>query len=706
MENNLPSTLINELEEIIYVSDVDTYEVLFANDHCKSLLGPGYKEGKKCYQMIQGFDSPCSFCTNSLLKKDSFYTWEYFNPIMQRHFMLKDKLVDWHGKQARLEIAVDITERENVSRSVQEKLKTERTLVDCIRSLTSSSDLDQAMSAVLSAIGQFYQSDRAYVLELDPKKNTCCNTYEWCAPGAAAQKDFLKNVQAEMLPFWSTAMGKRATLNLYIEDLKADYPEAYQRMAYQSIERLLAVPFFMEEKGVGYLGVDNPHYNEDNPALLNSLTYFIVSEMYKRRIQAEVEHQSRHDALTGLGNRLQYSDCLHRTEKNPPDSIGVVFCDINGLKHINDTLGHERGDSVIVQTAVILQKSFPDEMAFRLSGDEFVILCPNRSHEEFLRMVSNAMKNFSDAGNSTSLGYAWEDSDFDVLQLIRNADERMYINKQNYYKDKKRIATDLTPNILSDLLKSLSERRFEMFLQPKADILTNEIIGAEALARYRDPEHGIVLPGKFIPILEHEKVIKYLDLFMFEEACRTLDEWQSQGIELIPISVNFSRITIMEPGLIDEIEKICSRYRIERNYIEIEITESVGDIERRMIADMGLSLKSKGFSLSLDDFGTQYTSMSMLTVMEPDILKLDRSLIKDLVANPKTKILIRRVIELCQDLNIKSIAEGVETRGQLNLLNELQCDLAQGRLFGMPIPRSEFEERFFNVCAEKAVGGR
>ena len=167
-----------------------------------------------------------------------------------------------------------------------------------------------------------------------------------------------------------------------------------------------------------------------------------------------------------------------------------------------------------------------------------------------------------------------------------------------------------------NLTRSLNQRRFEIYLQPKAEISTGKIKGAEALIRYRDEEHGLITPDKFIPQLESAGLIRYIDFFVLEEVCKTLQHWKSKGIELFPVSLNFSRATLLEKGVVERIIQTSDRYGIERSLLEIEITESIGDLEHRILSEISKKIIQEGYRLSLDDFGAQYSNLSILSTLE------------------------------------------------------------------------------------------
>ncbi len=191
--------LIDELDEIVYVSSLDTYELLYINEIGKKALRINDISNMKCYEAIQGRDSPCEFCTNSILKEDGYYVWENTNTLINRHFILKDKLIKWEGKLARIEIALDITEKENISKSISEKLEIKELLVGCIKHLITESSFSDAVDLVLSSIGKFHKADRAYVFEVSEDRKKVINTYEWCNEGVDEQKQLLTNLDIKEL---------------------------------------------------------------------------------------------------------------------------------------------------------------------------------------------------------------------------------------------------------------------------------------------------------------------------------------------------------------------------------------------------------------------------------------------------------------------------------------------------------------------------
>lgn len=248
------------------------------------------------------------------------------------------------------------------------------------------------------------------------------------------------------------------------------------------------------------------------------------------------------------------------------------------------------------------------------------------------------------------------------------------------------------PALLRGLLQALEDGRFHLVLQPRMDARTRKVLGAEALARLRTPQHGDISPECFIPLLEKERLVRYVDLFIFEEVCKILSRWKADGRPLLPISLNVSRATLLENDLPHALLDISSRYCVDRGLIEIEITERAGDIDRETLSAIGLQIAALGFPLSLDDFGSKYSSMFMFSVLKFQVVKLDRSLVNDLASHAESRIVTRHMIDMFRELKIACVAEGVETPEQLRILQELGCTAIQGYLFSRPLPLHDFEK--------------
>ena len=695
--------LIEELDDVIYLSDPETYEILFVNRACRENLGLHTPEdylGKPCYKTLQNRDEPCPFCTNDLIRSDEIYAWEHFNERDRRHYLLKDKLISYKGRKMRLEIAVDITKKETVSRELAEKLAVEQAIVSCTMSLTSAENLETAIDLVLQSIGTFYEADRAYIFEIDHTKNVCNNTYEWCGSQIEPMVDFLQNIDMSLIDRWMPQFQQmEPVLILDLEDIKEESPAEYSTLHIQGIQSLITAPFTIDNVLIGYVGVDNPKAYSNNPVLLQSLSYFIANEITKRRMLSKQTYLSYHDPLTGLLNRNSYMAYLESCPEKRVSSLGVAVADVNGLKRINDRFGHPYGDSALSLTGKTMKEFISEGFLFRLGGDEIVICVENTDIHSFVQMVQNMQQALDKrVFYGVTVGYTWSDAEINVQNLMAQADELMFIQKREFYKNFDSNSKHANHATQQSVLEAVAKGAFRMYLQPKFDIASGNLVGAEALCRYWDEVHGLVPPDKFIPLLEKERLIRYVDLFIFEQVLHQMQTWHRQGTSLFPISLNFSRITLLDGDLLDEMLNICSRYpEAPKNFIQIELTERIGDVEREIIAQIGRSIREQGFLLGLDDFGSQYSSLSLLTYMKLDTIKLDKSLIWNLETSLNCRIMVKNIVRMCLELGIECLAEGVETTKQLALLKDFGCTAAQGYLYSKPVPTAEFVEKYHSA---------
>lgn len=702
------SLIVRTQGEISYICDFETYEMRYLTDAAMKLYGIRTQEeysGRKCYELLQGMDAPCPFCTNGKLAEKQKYCWEHFNEKLQRWMYAEDTLVKVDGRLCRLETVRDITDQKERLNSLSNRLTTEELLVKCIRTLSQETDLETAVYGFLETIGSFYHAGRAYIFEFNFDSNTMDNTFEWCAQGIEKEREHLQGLPLKYIDNWFCKFSQEG--EFYLSSLKEEVDqdsEEFRILNAQGIESLLSVPLIRNEKTVGFLGVDNPKENLLDLTLIRTTADFIIEELEKRRLMKELEYASYTDMLTGLKNRNQYIKVLHFLEREAIDSIGIVFVDINGMKRINDTYGHKYGDYIIIKVAEIL-KEYMGEDVFRIGGDEFIVLCRDIEKDAFQQKVISLRKAFeADKDCDVSVGCVWKAGELNINDQILQADDLMYAEKQSYYQMIFRNGHTARIGIAREVLKEIEEHQFEVFFQPQVNIRTGKIVGAEALVRKR--EHGGVLipPDHFIPFYEVEGVIRHVDFFVLRTVCSALEKWREENIEL-GISVNFSRVTLMEPDVVKSIKAVCDEFSVPPRNITIEVTESISKMDHEQLQNLVSEINREGFSISLDDFGSKYSNLAILTALKFDEIKFDKSLVDDLEKNRNSRIVMKNSIQMCQDLeDTHSLAEGIETQGQLDLLTDYDCDLGQGFYFSKPLSMEEFGELLRKNAAELAAG--
>lgn len=701
-------SLLNEISELVYVSDPETYELLFVNQTgCQTLHLENYKH-KKCYEILQGKTSPCEFCTNDRLCDDNFYTWEFTNPSIGRHFLLKDKIIQWRGKTARMEIAFDITERELQKQELKNMLDVQTLITNCVRMLYAVDDLDQTINAVLTQIGEFLVSDRAYVFEI--KDELMNNTHEWTAPGISPQLEKLQQLDLSLISDWLPFFEKNDCIIIDdVEQLQKTNPAAYATLHAQEITSLIAAPIFLDNKLAGYIGIDNYDSEKikNSSYLLLSMSIFL-SYAIRHRNHVDMLHRlSYHDLLTNALNRNAFMDVLSQFRPGQYASAGIIYIDINGMKEINDFYGHHQGDKILITTVAKVFNLFKPDELFRIGGDEFVIITYDLTETDFYEKFNLLRNIFCEKTNlpfSIATGSCWVKSPSDLNSLLQQADSAVYTDKKKFYYGKEK--TSRYRHNLDDILnlanysalqEALTAGQFCIYFQPKISLDTEEFIGSEALIRYINQAGEIIAPNNFIPILEEARLIKMLDLYVFEEVCKQINIWKERKMRVKPVSINLSRSTLSYHFLADQLLALITKHNIDISLLELEVTETA-EVDNQLVFSQALEkLKEYGFSISIDDFGVRNASLSLFTTINFDILKLDRSLVKTLAQNQKARILIRSLAVICSDLGIKLIAEGVETLEQLDILKELRCNEVQGYLFSKPLPLNDFENKYLQI---------
>lgn len=701
-------SLLNEISELVYVSDPETYELLFVNQTgCQTLHLENYKH-KKCYEILQGKTSPCEFCTNDRLCDDNFYTWEFTNPSIGRHFLLKDKIIQWRGKTARMEIAFDITELELQKQELKNMLDVQTLITNCVRMLYAVDDLDQTINAVLTQIGEFLVSDRAYVFEI--KDELMNNTHEWTAPGISPQLEKLQQLDLSLISDWLPFFEKNDCIIIDdVEQLQKTNPAAYATLHAQEITSLIAAPIFLDNKLAGYIGIDNYDSEKikNSSYLLLSMSIFL-SYAIRHRNHVDMLHRlSYHDLLTNALNRNAFMDVLSQFRPGQYASAGIIYIDINGMKEINDFYGHHQGDKILITTVAKVFNLFKPDELFRIGGDEFVIITYDLTETDFYEKFNLLRNIFCKKTNlpfSIATGSCWVKSPSDLNSLLQQADSAMYTDKKKFYYGKEK--TSRYRHNLDDILnlanysalqEALTAGQFCIYFQPKISLDTEEFIGSEALIRYINQAGEIIAPNNFIPILEEARLIKMLDLYVFEEVCKQINIWKERKLRVKPVSINLSRSTLSYHFLADQLLALITKHNIDISLLELEVTETA-EVDNQLVFSQALEkLKEYGFSISIDDFGVRNASLSLFTTINFDILKLDRSLVKTLAQNQKARILIRSLAVICSDLGIKLIAEGVETLEQLDILKELRCNEVQSYLFSKPLPLNDFENKYLQI---------
>ena len=695
---------LNEISELLYISDPNTYELLFLNTAGMETFHVDSLEGRKCYEVLQGKEAPCEFCTTHLLREGENYTWEFTNPLTNRHYLLKDRLIEWEGRNARMEIAFDTTESEKEKMQLKYTMEADQMVTVCVRTLYQRSDIRIAIPQVLEKLVSFLSADRAYIIHI--REGLMYNDYEWCAKGIAPQKQALQAMPVGLIDRWIPFFEKKECVVIEdLEKLKDSAPEEYRILNGQKIKSIVVAPLEQDRELIGYLGVDNPppeRITNIGP-LLQTLSYFLMLARQHSESQQQLTHLSYFDVLTGFYNRNRYIEDTQELN-HMEASLGIVYLDVNGLKDINDKYGHEFGDKVLIECARRMKVVFKDANFYRIGGDEFVIICPGIDQEAFQALLRELKAQFrKDTNYQAAIGAQWMESIDNIGHIIAAADAHMYEDKRAFYhrhpeSNRYRHYNDQILRLADEqaLKEELEKGRFAVYLQPKISSANCRAEGAEALIRYCPDKDTRVMPDKFLPLLEEFEIISLIDFFVFRSVCGRLKEWMEQGKEIFPVSVNFSGASLREPSFVEQLTEICRSNGVLEKYMEIEVTERVHDVDGLDMKAVIKELRSAGFTVAIDDFGTEYANLSLLSEVDFDILKLDKSMIDHITTNPKSRAVVETVSKVCHKLGICMVAEGIEEEEQFEILRDFGVELIQGYLFGKPVSIEEFEQRYMD----------
>ena len=438
--------------------------------------------------------------------------------------------------------------------------------------------------------------------------------------------------------------------------------------------------------------------------ILSDITTRVESEATIRRMAME-------DPLTGLPNRAKFTEQLQAALDQADRTgrkVGVMLLDLDHFKNINDTLGHAAGDELLKQVSGRIRDCLrrTDSVA-RLGGDEFAVISTNAQafeniHRVGQRLIESLARPFIVEGKEihtgTSIGVTiYPDDPGDQGQLLRNADLALYKAKEDgrgncwLFDERLHLEMQARSTLERDLRDALAENQFFMVYQPQFDIRTGEIVGAESLIRWRHPERGLISPGEFIPVAESTRQIIPISDWVIRHVCGQLATWAKEGLQVPKVSVNISPLHFRQEDLVEHFERALKSSGVDPQRLEIEITESLAMAAGDSTLATLNRLKAMGVGLSIDDFGTGYSSLSRLKDFPVDRLKIDQSFIRNASENDSDAAISSAVIQLGHTLNLRVIAEGAETREQIELLASAGCDEVQGFYLSKPLTAEDFE---------------
>jgi diguanylate cyclase (GGDEF)-like protein/PAS domain S-box-containing protein len=430
-----------------------------------------------------------------------------------------------------------------------------------------------------------------------------------------------------------------------------------------------------------------------------------------RKMSLQMVHSAEHDFLTGLPNRMLLNDRISQAIVMAPRhdrQVAVLFLDLDNFKHINDSLGHSIGDKLLQSIAERLRACVRiSDTVSRQGGDEFVILLSDAEQwadaaiiaQRILQTVAQPHSiDQHDLHITASIGVSvFPDDGLDAETLIKNADTAMYQAKENgrqnyqYFKPAMNIQAVERQSIEEGLRRAIERQEFTLDYQPKVDMNTGTITGAEALIRWQHPTRGLLLPGMFIPVAEESGLIRSIGKWVLREACRQARAWSDAGLPKTTMAVNVCASEMQDENFLKVLFSILDETGLNPKFLELEMTESVLMKHPASTAHILQTVRENGVHVAIDDFGTGYSSLSYLRKFPIDALKIDQSFVRQITAGEDTAI-VKAVISMARSLKLRVVAEGVETLEELSFLREHQCDEVQGYYFSRPVSAEKFAQ--------------
>lgn len=659
---------------LVYIIDLATYEILYANNISKEEFGDVI--GKTCYKVLQkNQDSPCGFCPLQqeninplLLPIGTVYNWENENSINHKHYLFTDRIIEWSDKRkVKVQVGIDITKQKQLELQL---LKEKNDFIDSFEILINS-----------TIEGLIIYDENKYCIKTN----------------SVAPKLF--------------GYSKEEMIGKYALDFIAPSSQEIVKRVIQNHNQEMYEAEMIRKDGSTF------------PAILRGRDLVLLDK--KIRVSAiidasdikakekEILQLAQYDSLTKLPNRLLLKELLSAMIKrvSRDKAYGaLLFIDLDHFKLINDTKGHDIGDIVLVETAKRIKNCIRQiDIASRLGGDEFVVALEIEENDEnkvidSMTIVANKIleeikkpyliHNF-DFRLTASIGIVlFKDSNYKIDELMKFADTAMYNakekgrNRYSYFDPKLQAILEQKADLAKHLREAIDKKM--IFLNYQLQIISqneeDKVVGVEALVRWNDPKKGIIGPNLFIPIAEETGLIIPLGNWILKEVMIQLKQWEEDEIKKDwRISVNVSYRQFEQDNFVHKLKSLIEKYKINPSKLRLEITENLLIKDTQNIINKISELSLIGVTISIDDFGTGYSSLAYLKQLSIDELKIDQSFIKDILTDSNDLVIVETMLSIGKKFNLEIIAEGVETKEQYEKLVSMGCSYFQGYFFGKPV---------------------
>ena len=580
--------------------------------------------------------------------------------------------------------------------------------------MSRTKDVGSAINLLLNKVRAQFDCNHICILENSLNSSNFNITYLSCKDGIKPENNKLNNFISEIEDYTYKFDENGIYYIQNVNEIKEESDKSVLNSL--GIQALLHCGIFENGNLKGCVSLhdcEKPRYwTQYEIDSLVTITKIISSYLLKMRASERASQQlyiiTNYDALTGLPTLHKFKrDAKKLMEEHPEQKYAIIYSDINQFKYINDTLGYDIGDKILCDFAALIScEETKDRRLCRISEDNFLAVAPFEDEDTIRDVILsvnerfNVMQKAKYPGNKfvVATGVALVDDSEDITVAIDNAKLARKSIKNSpktackFFDYSMKIMLQREAEITNSMEQALKNGEFIVYLQPKVGLKDNNLVGAEALVRWKKKDGSLIPPSDFIPLFERNGFVVNLDFYIYEEVCKLLESWIKNGLPVCPISVNVSRIHLNDEDFVNEIKRLVDNYKIPYHLLELELTESIFLNNAEAALSTMKKLRKLGFGVSIDDFGAGYSSLNLLKNMETDVIKLDKEFFGQGDMQKEEQIIVSSIISMAKQLNMKVLSEGVETQTQSDFLKTVLCDMAQGYLYSKPVPVEEFED--------------
>lgn len=617
-----------------------------------------------------------------------------------------------------------LNENENQIQIQQLQVKVS-TLLDSV----NEDNISRKISESLQECAEYLGANHAFILVFNKGENPENTVFEWCNKDILSMEHSISKLTISCFPVWNDKIVSGQSNGIFVEDI-ASLPDGInekQFMSENGIKSTMIMPLVNKDKLIGIWGFNmikkEKHWDMNHQNALIMIGNRITDIYLNIEAEKDLIRMAYYDSLTGLPNRIMFKESLYRAIKMaelPKYIVGIIYLNLDFFKTINDFMGHSKGDELLFEVGKRLRNVVNKEgVVSRYEGDEFLIMISQAEKgEEVISIAEEIIAslnqpiiiNNQEISVSASLGVAMAPKDGnDSEELIKNAGLAMVVSKgtgKSRYtvctpeiKEESKLDNELS----NSLYRALERQEFVLYYQPMVSPSSEEIVGVEALIRWKHPQKGLISPGRFIPLAEKMGVIGSIDRWVLKTACEQNKIWQDRGFPKIKVAVNFSLSRFYQENVIEKTALLLKETGLDPKYLEVEITESIAYYKPEIIVNTLNGMKAIGISIAIDDFGMQYSSLSRLHTLPVDRIKIDRQFVLGLSKGNKGQDIMKTIFTLSKTLGLRTTVEGVETEEQLSYVREMGCDEIQGFYFYKPMPAADIEKILFRLPKDKAL---